>query len=414
MIGSTGSGKSTVMRLLIKELEPTEGMIRVAGRDLSTITRKQVPYLPPQHRRRLPGLQAAAEPDRLRQRRLRAPGHRPLAQGDPRAGSGHPAPDRALDQAAQLPGPAVRRRAAARLDRARVRQPPAAAAGRRADRQPRSRRPASTSCGCSTGSTAPARPCSWPPTTTRWSTRCAAACSSSRSGRIVRDEATGLYPRDESTREFAHAPARRRRAPRDLLSRDAAQPRFLPPRVVARDAPQRGAELRGARDVTVTLIVVGVFIPIVQATRGAANSVRSRVLVEVYMKDRRDPAQDDARVLTELKAIPNVQQVGFESKAAGAGAAEEAAIRAALRAAQQQPAPGHLPRVSDEPGQRARDPRGDRRQRCRRQRPDDRSGDRRASPTTPSDTAEAADRHALRDDHRRAAGGCCWCSPRSC
>jgi cell division transport system ATP-binding protein len=44
MIGSTGSGKSTVMRLLIKELEPTEGTIRVAGRDLSTISRKQVPF----------------------------------------------------------------------------------------------------------------------------------------------------------------------------------------------------------------------------------------------------------------------------------------------------------------------------------------------------------------------------------
>ena len=34
--------------------------------------------------------------------------------------------------------------------------------------------------------------------------------------------------------------------------------------------------------VTVTLIVVGVFIPIVQATRGAADSVRSRVEVLVY------------------------------------------------------------------------------------------------------------------------------------
>ncbi len=44
MIGSTGSGKSTVMRLLIKELEPHEGTIRVAGRDLSSIPRRQVPF----------------------------------------------------------------------------------------------------------------------------------------------------------------------------------------------------------------------------------------------------------------------------------------------------------------------------------------------------------------------------------
>ncbi len=44
MIGSTGSGKSTVMRLLIKELEPTDGTILVAGRDLSTIKRRQVPF----------------------------------------------------------------------------------------------------------------------------------------------------------------------------------------------------------------------------------------------------------------------------------------------------------------------------------------------------------------------------------
>ena len=44
LVGSTGSGKSTVMRLLIKELEPTSGAIRVAGHDLSEIARKQVPY----------------------------------------------------------------------------------------------------------------------------------------------------------------------------------------------------------------------------------------------------------------------------------------------------------------------------------------------------------------------------------
>jgi len=44
LVGSTGSGKSTVMRLLIKELDATEGTIRVAGHDLEEIARKRVPY----------------------------------------------------------------------------------------------------------------------------------------------------------------------------------------------------------------------------------------------------------------------------------------------------------------------------------------------------------------------------------
>ena len=44
LVGSTGSGKSTVMRLLIKELEPTDGTVSVAGHDLGSIARKRVPY----------------------------------------------------------------------------------------------------------------------------------------------------------------------------------------------------------------------------------------------------------------------------------------------------------------------------------------------------------------------------------
>jgi len=44
LVGATGSGKSTVMRLLIKELEPTQGTIRVAGHDLSEIRRRRVPF----------------------------------------------------------------------------------------------------------------------------------------------------------------------------------------------------------------------------------------------------------------------------------------------------------------------------------------------------------------------------------
>ncbi|MDQ6835987.1 MAG: cell division ATP-binding protein FtsE [Actinomycetota bacterium] len=44
LVGSTGSGKSTLMRLLIKELDPTAGAIRVAGHDLNEIPRKRVPF----------------------------------------------------------------------------------------------------------------------------------------------------------------------------------------------------------------------------------------------------------------------------------------------------------------------------------------------------------------------------------
>jgi cell division transport system ATP-binding protein len=44
LVGATGSGKSTIMRLLIKELDPSEGVIRVAGHSLTDIERKRIPY----------------------------------------------------------------------------------------------------------------------------------------------------------------------------------------------------------------------------------------------------------------------------------------------------------------------------------------------------------------------------------
>ncbi|HWE59469.1 MAG TPA: permease-like cell division protein FtsX [Solirubrobacteraceae bacterium] len=65
--------------------------------------------------------------------------------------------------------------------------------------------------------------------------------------------------------------------------------------------------------ITVTLIVVGVFIPIVQATQGAADSVRNRVLVDVYMQSKATSA-DDARVLGKLQALPHVEKVLLETK----------------------------------------------------------------------------------------------------
>jgi cell division transport system permease protein len=65
--------------------------------------------------------------------------------------------------------------------------------------------------------------------------------------------------------------------------------------------------------VLVTMLVLGVFIPIVQATNGAANSVRSRVEVDVYMKTNATAA-DEARVRKELLAVPHVKSLQFVSK----------------------------------------------------------------------------------------------------
>ena len=41
--------------------------------------------------------------------------------------------------------------------------------------------------------------------------------------------------------------------------------------------------------VLVTTLVLGVFIPVVQATNGAANDIRSRVLVDVDLNPTRPP-----------------------------------------------------------------------------------------------------------------------------
>ncbi len=65
--------------------------------------------------------------------------------------------------------------------------------------------------------------------------------------------------------------------------------------------------------VLLTMLVVGVFIPIVQATTGAANDVRKRVLVDVFLV--RDASQSDvARVRAQLLDTANVKRVEFVSK----------------------------------------------------------------------------------------------------
>nr|MBA3561611.1 ATP-binding cassette domain-containing protein [Actinomycetota bacterium] len=45
VVGASGSGKSTMIRLLLKEMEPTSGRVVVGGRDLTRLKRSRVPLL---------------------------------------------------------------------------------------------------------------------------------------------------------------------------------------------------------------------------------------------------------------------------------------------------------------------------------------------------------------------------------
>ena len=65
--------------------------------------------------------------------------------------------------------------------------------------------------------------------------------------------------------------------------------------------------------VLVTLLVLGVFIPMVQATNGAANAVRSKVLLDVYLKTSAKPG-DVARVRALLGRTTHVKSVQYVSR----------------------------------------------------------------------------------------------------
>ena len=76
--------------------------------------------------------------------------------------------------------------------------------------------------------------------------------------------------------------------------------------------------------VLVTVLVLGVFIPVVQATTGAANEIRSKVLVDVYLKDDASAADiDRVRRIIETET-PGVGHVEFISKQEALRAEREA------------------------------------------------------------------------------------------
>jgi cell division transport system permease protein len=71
--------------------------------------------------------------------------------------------------------------------------------------------------------------------------------------------------------------------------------------------------------VLVTVLVLGMFIPVVQATTGAANDVRGRVLVNVYLKTDSKPG-DVKRVRALLDdRVDHVGSVQYVSKAQALG-----------------------------------------------------------------------------------------------
>ena len=76
LVGPSGSGKSTLLRLLNRQDRPEKGA--VVGRRAQHHRHAVGPRAAaaPQHRQHLPGLQAAAEQDGVRERRLRPRGHR--------------------------------------------------------------------------------------------------------------------------------------------------------------------------------------------------------------------------------------------------------------------------------------------------------------------------------------------------
>jgi cell division transport system permease protein len=66
--------------------------------------------------------------------------------------------------------------------------------------------------------------------------------------------------------------------------------------------------------VLVTVLVLGVFIPVVQATTGAANEVRSKVIADVYLKSNATQKDIDRVRNIIQNQTPHVKTVQFVSK----------------------------------------------------------------------------------------------------
>ena len=139
LVGASGSGKSTFLRLVLKEERRRPGPVFVAGRELGTLSSWQGPARCAARSAPCSRTSGCCRNKTVfAERRLRPAGHRQAAAHR----SAQTVPE-TLETVGlegkekRLPARAVRRRAAARGHRPRVRQPAGDPARRRAHRQPR-------------------------------------------------------------------------------------------------------------------------------------------------------------------------------------------------------------------------------------------------------------------------------------
>jgi len=103
--------------------------------------------------------------------------------------------------------------------------------------------------------------------------------------------------------------------------------------------------------VLLTALVLGVFIPIVQATTGTADEVRKRVVADVYIKDSVTQLVQ-AELRRELEATANVKSVEFISKGEALERAKEKnpkAFEAGAELLGSNPLPASFRVVPDDP-----------------------------------------------------------------
>ena len=159
LVGPSGSGKTTIIKLLTGEIRATGGQIEVNGFDLRTHETAEPAQAAPLARRYLPGLPAHQGYDGVRKRRVCDARDRGFQPRDQKARAVCARPRRSFRAARTVPAGALRRRAAARGDRARSRELSGHDHCRRADRQPRPRQKSRDHAAASRRSTSWERRC---------------------------------------------------------------------------------------------------------------------------------------------------------------------------------------------------------------------------------------------------------------